>query len=149
MEESASDSILTDVGTILFDQAIDDSSFALCDSSRIFSGRNAIMFGDTKEAIEQECMKNFEFEPEFESFSGFVVVRFVVNCNAETGRFRAQTLDFDFSKKECPPELVSHLLGIVKGLKNWNQTRFATEGSDYSKYINFKIINGKIETVLR
>lgn len=139
----------SDVGYILFDPTVDDSTFKLCDSTLVGSGRSSLIYSDSKSALQEALLSQFKFKPAYEPFSGLVVVRFLANCNKKTGRFRAQSLDFDFSQKECPIDLKKHLMAIVKELENWNHTTRANQDLDYSKYINFKIINGKIERILQ
>jgi hypothetical protein len=137
------------VGDILFDPTSDDQNFMLCDSTKVISGRSSLSFSDNGSTVAEVCLKNFKFQPAYASFSGYVIVRFIVNCQKETGRFRIQTLAEDFSSKECPLALQNHLSSIVQGLKSWKDRGTRGRGADRSKYINFKITNGKIENVLQ
>jgi len=137
------------VGDILFDPNSDNNSFLLCDSTKIISGRSILTYSGGIKIVSDLLLENFRFQPEYESFSGYVVVRFIMNCKKETGRFRAQSLGFDFSLKECPTALKSHLISIVKELKNWEYKSSRGKDSDCSKFINFKIEHGKIENILQ
>jgi len=135
------------VGDIHFDSKSDDVNFTLCDSTNIIHRRNALNYPGGKEAIKKECLERFKFQSSFESFSGFIMIRFIINCKNKKGRYRVQSLDFDFSLKECPVELKEHLLSIVKGLNGWTPRLEKDAGADFSKYLNFKIENGKIENI--
>ena len=137
------------VGDIHFDSQVDDPDFLLCDSSNVIHRRNGLKYPGGKEAIKNECLKKYNFKPTFNSFSGYMMVRFIINCKNEKGRLRVQPLDFDFSIKESSPELKEHLLAIIKELNGWEAASVNDEGSDFSKYLNFKIENGQIENILQ
>lgn len=137
------------VGDIPFDSNTDNRSFMFCDSTKVISGRSTLTFSDNGNTVAEVCLKNFKFRSTYEPFSGYVIVRFIVNCKKETGRFRIQTLDKNFSLKECPIGLQNHLMSIVKELKSWENSGSRGKGFDRSKFVNFKITDGKIEKVLQ
>lgn len=137
-----------DVGYTPIDLKLDDENFVVCDSTRIYSGRNRIQYADGSAALKKECMAKFVFKPAYKPFNGYIVVRFMINCQGETGRFRAESLDLDFSTKKCSPDLLEHSIQIVKNIDTWVKSSQYGEKREYSKYINFKFKNGKIEHVL-
>ncbi len=137
-----------DLGDIAHDPLIDKQLFILCDSTRTMQGRSALRYPRGVGALEEICLSTFEYRPAFEVFSGYVTIRFMINCKNESGRFRAQALDLDFSPKECPNELKEQLLGIVENLNGWKKSTSFPPKAEYSKYINFKIDHGRIEHVL-
>lgn len=136
------------VGDIHFDSKKDKPDFSLCDSTNIIHRRNGLNYPGGKEAIKKECLNKFQFQTEFKSFSGYIMVRFLMNCKNKTGRYRAAALDFNFSEKNCPPKLKEHLVSIVKELTEWKPSSEKNGNSDFSKYLNFKIKNGQIENIL-
>lgn len=136
------------VGDIPFDKNKDDSSFKLCNEDNVVHSRHALDYDGGKNAIKEACLNAFQFQESFAAFSGYIVIRFIRNCEGETGRFRVQTLDEHFASQDCPKALEEHLLGIVKTLKNWKYARLKDESFDCSKYLNFKINNGKIDNIL-
>lgn len=136
------------VGDIHFDANLDNEKLLLCDSTHVIHRRNGLTYPGGKDAIKNECLKKYKYLPENKSFSGYIMVRFIINCKKETGRFRIQPMDFDFSLTECPNNLKEQLLSIVKGLKEWESASEKDKGSDFSKYLNFKIQNGQIENIL-
>ena len=138
-----------DVGDILFDSRTDDPTFALCDSTKIITRRKALAYEGDRSKIGQAFLDKFKFRPEFEPFTGYITVRFIVNCNNESGRFRAQSLDLDFSLKEAPESLKRHLIEMVQSLSGWNHAYEKDAAFDITKFINFKITKGQIENVLQ
>ncbi len=136
------------VGDIAYDPAIDSRQFQLCDSSMVIHRRNALRYRGGKSAIEAFCRDRFKYESHFKSFSGYIVVRFLLNCKMERGRFRSRSLGLDFSPKDCPVKLQNHIMDVVKQLDEWYHTSQNDTNSDCSKYLNFKIDHGKIEAIL-
>lgn len=138
-----------DVGDILFDSRTDDPAFALCDSTKIITRRKALAYEGDRSKIGPACLEKFKFRPEFESFTGYVIVRFIVNCHNQSGRFRAKSLALDFSLQESPESLKNHLVDIVRGLNGWSHAYEKDAEFDLVKFINFKITDGQLENVLQ
>jgi len=136
------------IGDIPYDVELDERTFQLCDSINVVHRRNALTYKGGKSKFKEEFLNQFQFEQEFEPFTGYVMIRFLINCKEEFGRFRVQTMEQDFSLKECPEELTNHLLDITKTLKSWDRRYAKDESSDCSKYLNFKIQDGRIENIL-
>lgn len=147
--ENAAKTYGHDIGDILFDSHLDDVDFQLCDSINISTSRRGLIYSGGNGSVKNACIQNFEYNPSFESFSGFVTIRFIVNCKLQSDRFRAQSMDFDFSEKECPIELQKHLLQIVSELEEWRPSSPKHASLDHAKYLNFKIENGRIKNVLQ
>ncbi len=137
-----------DLGDIFFNPKTDNSDFKLCDSTKIIHRRNALTYPGGKKAINETLKKSFLPNPKYDSFSGYITIRFLLNCSFEKDRFRPQSMDFDFSLKPAPPELIEHLITIIKPLNEWGHRFPEDKNSDCSKYLNFKIVNGKIESIL-
>lgn len=138
-----------DIGDIIFDKNSDKKDFHICDSTNISTSRRGLAYDKPNGSVERACMQKFQYSSQFASFSGFVTIRFIVNCQYETDRFRVETMNFDFSKKECPVELTGHLLQIVSALDRWQPSFPRYDGLDHAKYLNFKIEKGRIVNVLQ
>ena len=137
------------VGDIIFDPSRDDPDFQPCDPDQVIHWYTyEITYqGDTK-AIEKECVARFSDKEAYAGFSGYIIVRFIVNCENQTGRFRIQSLTPEFEPCTAPAGLEEEVLALVRSLNGWNHAVY--EGKDYDSYmyLNFKFTNGKIEKVL-
>ncbi|RKE92009.1 hypothetical protein [Ichthyenterobacterium magnum] len=133
------------IGDTSFNPNLDNPKFKFCDSTKVLHNRSRISYTGGERALESELLKRFKFKPEYKSFNGYFIIRFAVNCKNETGRFRMQILDSNFSLTECPKELEEHILAITKELKHWNHA--VLEGKDYDcyRFISIKLINGKVQ----
>lgn len=136
-----------DVGDILFDETIDRDDFVLCDSTDIDHRRNSLVYPGGKKHMMTLCRDGYKASEDFTDFTGYVVVRFLINCEGKTGRFRSEVLDLDFTPAGCSASLKNHILSIVKGLDQWADAKNSTPNRDHSKYINFKIVKGELESV--
>ena len=137
-----------DLSFIPFNKALDNADFMICDSSRFHSGRNGIQYVDGSNKLRKDITTNYSYHKAYESFNGFIVIRFLVNCKGKTGRYRAQSLNLDFSPAKAPADLIEHSLDLIKDLDNWKKHPAVDSKKEFSKYINLKIKNGKIEHVL-
>jgi len=132
------------VGDILFDAEIDDPNFRLCDEQRVFQYYN---FGKGLQ-YEGEKVKiiNFfadGFKPKNdEAESGFLTIRFVVNCEGKTGRYRVQSMGNDYKEKTFKRDLTAQLLSLTKKLDGWIPGEYEGKTYDYYQYLTFKIEKG-------
>ena len=133
------------IGDTPFDQNLDDVNFKFCDSTNVLHKRAWVKYTGGRKELEEDILKNYTFKPSYESFSGYFIIRFVVNCNNESGRFRMEVLDSDFNLTTCPKDLKSHIITLFKSLKNWNHAFY--EGKSYDGYTfhNIKMLHGKIQ----
>ena len=137
-----------DLSYIPFDPQLDDINFTVCDSNGIVSGRSYLKYASGRSQLIDDIQSNYEFKQAFADFDGFVIVRFLMNCKGEYGRYRSQSLHLDFTPQEAPEGLNEHLMDVIKGLDNWTKLLTREPQTEYSKYINLKISDGQIEHVL-
>jgi hypothetical protein len=132
------------IGDTPFDKTRDNPSFKFCDSTKVLHKRAYITYSGGKKALEEELIKKYIFQPNYKTFSGYFIIRFAVNCNNETGRFRMEVLDTNFTKTNCPEDLKNHILSLSKSLKNWNHVFYRGKDYDGYRFINIKMKHGKI-----
>lgn len=140
------------VGDIYFDVKLDDSNFKVCDEKQVFQYYN---FGKGLNYKGEKVKINEHFKAGFKSNdavneSGYLTIRFIVNCKGETGRFRVLGMDTDYKEKVFSESLTSQLLQLTKQLDGWIVGEFEGEGIpfDYYQYLTFKIENGKLIEIM-
>lgn len=82
------------------------------------------------------------------SDSGYLTIRFVLNCEGETGRFVIEEANLDFEEYEFSEEIKKELLGITMDLDDWRSLCFEDKNRDAYLYISYKILDGKIIEIL-
>lgn len=133
---------------IPYDASFDHPDYIICDSTKVNSGRNSLRYTEGTAQLKEDIQHNFVYDPSYASFNGYVVIRFLVNCEGQSGRYRAQSLHLDFSPSDVPSDLLIHALEIVKNLDNWTKSPRYDAREEYAKFINLKFENGKIQHVL-
>lgn len=142
-----------DVGDIPFDERIDDSAFHICNENHIkqyYVRRSADVpatYVGEKRALERPFYQ--QFEPVNKApFTGYVSIRFIVNCKGEAGRFRVEQMDNDYQQLPTTKSITSQLISIIKGLDGWVPRKHNGEYIDFYQYLTFKFKNGEIVKIL-
>ncbi|MEO0337823.1 MAG: hypothetical protein AAF242_01285 [Bacteroidota bacterium] len=137
-----------DLGYIPFDSNIDDEGFTVCDSTNINSGRNRLQYTGGSDQLRADIRANYQSNTAYADFSGYVVIRFIVNCNGKSGRYRAQSLNLDFSPSKENPDLLKNSITLIQDLDQWVKSPKYDDQTEYSKFINLKIDHGQLQHVL-
>ncbi len=139
------------IGDSEFDPAQDSPDFVLCHTERSVIQYYAIgekTYIGEKRAIIESFEKNYD-PAIVKKESGLIRIRFIVNCNGNTGRFRINGMDPSYNERVFDPEITNQLLAITKSLKDW---KIYPEGDkrkrDYYMYLTFKIVDGQIKEIL-
>ncbi len=132
------------IGDTHFNIDLDNPDFKFCDPSNVLHKRAYVGYEGGMKAIEKEIINQYNFKPSYQSYSGYFVIRFAVNCNNQAGRFRMQTLDVNFNLAKCPNQLKIQVLSIVKGLKGWKHPFYDDKDYDGYKFLSIKMVNGQI-----
>ena len=137
------------VGDIEFNKDLDDPNFKVCDKDRVLQYYNftkGFQYKGEKPKIN-EHFKEVK-EDSFKKETGYVTIRFVVNCEGKTGRFRIQQMNSDFKEWSFDKKLVDKLLTLTKTLNEWVVGEYEGQVFDYYQYLTFKIENGKLIEII-
>ncbi|HKK38289.1 MAG TPA: hypothetical protein VJ949_02605, partial [Cryomorphaceae bacterium] len=80
--------------------------------------------------------------------SGWVRIRFVVNCRGESGRFRMICSDEHYESREFDARITDQLMAITKSLDGWKPLPDSENPDEYYQYLVFKIENGDLIEIL-
>lgn len=140
---------LDHVGDLAFNAKIDNKDFLPCSEKFILQyynfGEN-IQYNGEKRAIINTFKQNYK--PVKSKENVYVTIRFIVNCDGKTGRFRVKTMDMDYNAIVVDKNITNQLLSITKSLNGWKQGIRDGVHFDYYQYLTFKITNGAIESIL-
>jgi hypothetical protein len=129
------------------ESAIDDPSFQLCNASSAYPyyGTETSSVLDKRILLEHFLSLNNQWKPHRES--GYIVIRFMVNCHGQPGRYRVLSFDMNYQPKDFPRKMIDMLMDKTKELKSWNV--ISHEGRQYDSYcyFTFKIENGLLTDV--
>ncbi|MGB0839679.1 MAG: hypothetical protein ACPGXL_06040 [Chitinophagales bacterium] len=139
------------IGDIEHKPKIDDAAFKLCHGDdhvyQYFNVGDGLEYEGEKPVIIEAFEKNYQPE-NAKKETGSLRVRFIVNCEGETGRYRTLGMDNNYKEKVFDASIVEQIVSIIKSLKGWKQK--ADEGMkiDYYQYLVFKIQEGQIKEIL-
>lgn len=138
------------VGDISFNQALDDPEFKLCNESDVFQYyyfNGGFQYKGEKIKIIEHFKNEFTVNGD-RNDNGFITIRFIVNCNGKTGRFRVQEMDRDYTEKVFSKQLTENLLTITKRLDGWMVGEYEGVQYDYYQYLTFKIEQGRLIEIM-
>lgn len=136
------------VGDITFNPKTDKANFELCDNGWIYQyyGPGTTYKGGTK-ALKSSLLAHYQYKPAYKSISGYITIRFVVSCKAETDRFRVFQLDESYQKTTFDAGFITQLTTLCKLLNKWVAGSFNNKAVNTYYYLNFKMHNGRIQEI--
>jgi len=142
-----SSNIQEHIGLIEFDPHLDTLGFELCHEDLIYPyfHHHDLSIKGEKPYLVQQFKESFQ---PLNKGDGYVTIRFVVNCDGASGRFRVLQMDENYVLKEFDEDLIAQLYHITKSLKDWHILEDNGEVYDYIRYLTFKIRNGDIVAIL-
>ena len=140
------------VGDIAYDPELDDVGFKVCNPQFVLQYYNfgkGFQFNGEKKKILDYFQARYTGTP-FKGESGYISIRFIVNCEGNTGRFRVIEMDMDYQSKKFSRELHDTLLDLTTKLTGWPICSYETpiQVVDYYQYLLFKIEDGAIKEIL-
>jgi len=138
------------LGDIPFDKKIDKKDFRLCNENgayQYFNIGNGIHYKGGKPILINTIYDNYDHS-QVKKESGLIRIRFVVNCQGETDRFRMMQSDLQYQEKVFDKKITDQLMNITKALDGWDKKELDDGTSvDYWQFLVFKIVDGKIEKI--
>ena len=148
--ESSPKEYLRWVGDIEHDSLSDGSYFTLCNGDenvfQYFNIGEGLQYDGEKKAIKN--IFNEKYRPVETIQSGWVRIRFIVNCEGKTSRFRLIGSNLDYQEIDFDKRITTQLLDITKGLQGWKILSLQENPIDYYQYLIFKMDKGKIVEIL-
>ena len=139
------------VGDIEHNDQIDDMGFEVCNGDsnvlQYFNlGEGPMYLGEKSKILNtyQSRYKPLEGSGE----SGWIRIRFIVNCEGKAGRFRVLQSDYQYQEKEFSSEITSQFLDITRSIEDWQILRREEVPVDYYMYLIFKIDEGQLIEIL-
>ncbi|MCE2893730.1 MAG: hypothetical protein LW721_04775 [Flammeovirgaceae bacterium] len=149
-EQECKDCYPENIGDIVFDKNLDDPSFKICNPDRIFQYYNlntGLRYKGEKPKISEHFNELKTSEIAYEQ-SGYITIRFIINCEGKTGYFRVQQMDNNFNRNVFDVELLEKFLLLTKQLDGWITHEKSGRSVDYYQYLTFKIEKGKLIEIM-
>jgi hypothetical protein len=138
------------IGWIPFDKRLDNSNFKVCDELNIEEyyqvnpsygeGMPSIRkyFSAHKQVLESLCEKD-----------GYVIVRFVINCQGQTDRYRTKFMLLTYTDENAVnAELQKKIIQLTRNMGNWTPGKYDGKTYDCYQHLKFIFKNSKLVDVL-
>lgn len=109
--------------------------------------RDRAQYKGGKKAIWALTKKHLQQDLLFRE-SGYLTLRFIINCKGEAGWFTMEEADLDFQPKKFPSETIQHFFEILYDNPDWEPVILRGEASDAYTYITFKLKHGELIEIL-
>lgn len=149
-EKTTGQKYLRWVGDIEHNPEIDDKNFVLCHGENNFRQYFNMSQGMQYEGEKTAIVNYFKekYKPVNIQESGWVRIRFIVNCQGKSSRFRMIEADENYRERPFDKQISQQLLSLTQSLKGWKIITFEDEPVDYYQYLVFKIQDGNIEKIM-
>lgn len=141
---------LRHIGDSEFWPGFDDPSFKPCDGEtyviQYFNSSQGLQYEGEKSALVEAFQA--AYQPIDTEESGWVRIRFMVNCEGKTGRYRIQAADYNYRPVRFDERIISQLVKITHSLEGWLPQRINGRVRDYYQYLIFKIEKGQLKEIL-
>lgn len=143
------DSFPANTGDIAFDATLDDVGFTVCNPQVVFQYYNTeSWYKQHKRSIEKYFKDKYQPTTQTDDQTGYITIRFIINCSGKTGRFRMHELDKNYQPHQFDPGISNRLMQLTKEIQGWQPAVYKNKIYDSYQYITFKLKKGVIECVL-
>lgn len=142
---------LNNVGDIQFDPKIDDPNFKICNPDISFQYYNfpkGFQYKGEKYEILRIWKEKYSTIVSSSKETGYITIRFLVNCEGKTGLFRIQQMDKNYNATFFNEDFVNIILKFTKELDGWSVNKYKEQKVDYYQYLTFKVEDGIIKEIL-
>jgi hypothetical protein len=134
---------------ISHDSTVDAPAFNVCNEKWVlpYYAGSKTSFNGERPALLAHFHKLYVINHRKEQ-TGYVTIRFIVNCEGHAGRFRLETFSADCVPKQFDNIVTQQLLNITRNLQDWKPATYEGKKVDTYYYLTFKITEGKLTDIL-
>jgi len=137
------------IGYIDRTESISPKGFTLCSEDiqiGFYSSAAPNAYKGSKYAFRKLILENYENRGYTDS--GFLNLRFHVNCKGTVGHVVINEVGMDYKKTELNDDMVNQLVNLAIKEENWNAIIKSEKRRDIYMYLIFKIENGEVLEIL-
>ncbi|MEM9884675.1 MAG: hypothetical protein AAF849_02215 [Bacteroidota bacterium] len=147
-QESPKEEVLSMTGFIPHDDEADDPNFTLCQAGYTYPyyyfdinrKRDKI---DLANYLKEQLKYSFDAD-----FTGYLTLRFLMNCEGKLGRFRSEAMNTQWQAVEVEAQYWKDMEQALLSYPNWVLGEYEGKTYDYNYYVSLKIETGKIKEIL-
>lgn len=131
------------------DEALLNDGFKICNENYIFQYYNQsqiLPYINGKNGFRKYINENYENRNY--SDSGYLNIRFIINCEGKAGRFIVHENNLDLEPQAFHSELKNQLINLTTSIKKWQPIFLYEENRDAYMYVSYRIENGEITEII-
>ena len=138
----------TDAHYIDPENSLLSEGFEVCDENFILQYYNPerATYSQGKNGLRSFILSNYKNKNYTDS--GYLNIRFVINCKGEAGRYVIHENDLNLVPKTFTKDLKDQLFELTTHLKKWNPNFTHDMYRDSYMYISYRIENGNITEII-
>ncbi len=138
------------IGWIPFDISLDNPNFKVCDELNIeeYYQVNPV-YEEGMQSIRKYMYDHQKSLASLCEKDGYVIVRFVINCQGQTDRYRTKFMSLNYrDENTVNTELQKKIILLVRDMGNWTPGNY--DGKPYDCYQHLKLLfkNSQLVDVL-
>jgi hypothetical protein len=138
------------IGWIPFDKSVDNSNFKVCDELNIEEYYQVNpSYGEGMPGIRKYISSH---QKELEALcekDGYVIVRFVINCQGQTDRYRTKFMSLNYTDENTVnAELQKKIIQLTRNMGNWTPGKYDGKTYDCYQHLKFLFKNSQLVDVL-
>lgn len=115
-----------------------------CTSYGRYSCGTIMIVNEDPALVVPTYFKKYKRPENTEDQSGFISLKFEINCEGQLSRFSEEGMDTDYQTFKFDDRIVNQLIDITKGIENWTGYQYKGKYRDCKKVMIFKLKNGNL-----
>lgn len=138
------------IGWIPFDISLDNSNFKVCDELNIEEYYQVNpSYGEGMPSIRKYISAHQKTLESLCEKDGYVIVRFVINCQGQTDRFRTKFMSLYYTDENTiNAELQKKIIQLTRDMGNWTPGQYEGKTYDCYQHLKFLFKNSQLVDVL-
>lgn len=138
------------IGKIDPEKALYTENFELCNPKSYPVGFYSSAAPRIYKGSKRSFLKRFKAQYKITdtTSSGYLNLRFNINCKGQTGNLVVEELNSDLVKVDLDDKIVKDLIEFALQKENWHTYKEATSSDDYYMYLIFKIESGNVTEII-
>lgn len=138
------------IGWIPFDKNLDNANFKVCDELNIEEYYQVNpSYGEGMPSIRKYISAHQQSLEALCEKDGYVIVRFVINCQGQTDRYRTKFMSLDYTDENTVnAELQKKIIQLTRDMGNWNPGKYDGKTYDCYQHLKFLFKNSQLVDIL-